>query len=43
MRRSERWRKMKYDLKKENEEIENSFYEPVDMTIFPGREILTQL
>jgi penicillin-binding protein 1A len=34
MRRSERWRKMKYDLKKENEEIENSFYEAVDMTIF---------
>ena len=34
MRRSERWRKMKYDLKKDNEEIENSFFEPVDMTIF---------
>ena len=34
MRRSERWRKMKYDFKKDNEEIENSFFEPVDMTIF---------
>ena len=34
MRRSERWRKMKYDLKKDNAEIENSFFEPVDMTIF---------
>ena len=34
MRRSERWRKMKYDLKKDNEEIENSFFEPIDMTIF---------
>ena len=34
MRRSERWRKMKYDLKKDNEEIENSFFEPVDMTVF---------
>ncbi len=34
MRRSERWRKMKYDLKKDNEEIENSFFKPVDMTIF---------
>ena len=34
MRRSERWRKMKYDLKKDNEVIENSFFEPVDMTIF---------
>ena len=38
MRRSERWRKMKYDLKKDNEEIENSFFEPVDMTIFSWGE-----
>ena len=29
---------MKYDLKKDNEEIENSFFEPVDMTIFLGAE-----
>ena len=34
MRRSERWRKMKYDLKKKNEDIENSFFEPVNMTVF---------
>ena len=34
MRRSERWRKMKYDLKKKNEEIENSFFEPINMTVF---------
>ena len=34
MRRSERWRKMKYDLKKDNEEIEESFYIPKEMTVF---------
>ncbi|WP_274474913.1 penicillin-binding protein 1A [Mangrovimonas aestuarii] len=34
MKRSERWRKMKYDLKKSNEEIEASFYEPTSMEIF---------
>lgn len=34
MRRSERWRKMKYDLKKSNEEIIASFSEPTKMTIF---------
>ena len=34
MRRSERWRKMKYDLKKSNEEIIASFSEPIQMTIF---------
>ena len=34
MRRSERWRKMKYDLNKNNEEIEESFYAPKEMTVF---------
>ena len=34
MRRSERWRKMKYDLKKDNEEIEESFFIPKEMTVF---------
>ncbi|WP_224488285.1 penicillin-binding protein 1A [Robertkochia flava] len=34
MRRSERWRHMKYDLKKDDEEIEASFHEPVPMEVF---------
>ena len=34
MRRSERWRKMKYDLKKSNEEIRASFEKPAPMKIF---------
>jgi penicillin-binding protein 1A len=34
MRQSERWRHMKYDLKKDEEKIKKSFYEPVKMTIF---------
>jgi penicillin-binding protein 1A len=34
MRRSERWRKMKYDLKKSDDEIIASFSQPTDMTIF---------
>ena len=34
MRRSERWRKMKYDLQKSNEEIIASFEKPVPMKIF---------
>ena len=34
MRQSERWRHMKYDLKKDEEEIKKTFYEPVKMTIF---------
>ncbi|MBT8268008.1 MAG: transglycosylase domain-containing protein [Bacteroidia bacterium] len=45
MRRSERWRKMKYDLKKSDAEIIESFSNPVDMTIFnweaPNKEIDT--
>ena len=34
MRRSERWRHMKYDLKKDDEEVEASFHKPVPMEIF---------
>ncbi|MEJ2112461.1 MAG: transglycosylase domain-containing protein [Flavobacteriaceae bacterium] len=34
MRQSERWRKMKYDLKKSDEEIIASFKKPTEMTIF---------
>tara|TARA_B110000902_G_scaffold223071_1_gene259650 strand:- start:12747 stop:15086 length:2340 start_codon:yes stop_codon:yes gene_type:complete len=34
MRRSERWRKMKYDLKKSEEEIRASFKKPIPMKIF---------
>lgn len=34
MRRSERWRKMKYDLNKSNDEIIASFEKPVRMKIF---------
>ena len=34
MRRSERWRRMKYDLKKSNEEIIASFKKPASMKIF---------
>ncbi|MFV0539765.1 MAG: penicillin-binding protein 1A [Aestuariibaculum sp.] len=34
MRQSERWRHLKYDLKKSNKEIEASFYKPIDMTVF---------
>ena len=34
IKRSERWRKMKYDLRKDEEEIKKSFYEPVKMSIF---------
>ena len=34
MKQSERWRKMKYDLKKSDEEIIASFNKPTEMTIF---------
>ncbi|WP_228853185.1 penicillin-binding protein 1A [Aegicerativicinus sediminis] len=34
MRQSERWRHMKYDLKKEDDEIIKSFDVPIEMTIF---------
>ncbi len=38
MKQSERWRHMKYDLKKENKDIEESFYKPVKMTVFEWKE-----
>ena len=34
MRQSERWRHMKYDLGKDNSDIEKSFYKPTQMTVF---------
>ena len=34
MKRSERWRKMKYDLNIDEIQIEQSFYKPTKMTIF---------
>jgi len=38
MRQSERWRHMKYDLKKPNKEIEASFYKPVQMAVFEWKD-----
>lgn len=38
MRQSERWRHMKYDLKKSDKEIEKSFYEPVKMAVFEWKD-----
>jgi penicillin-binding protein 1A len=38
IRKSERWRKMKYDLRKSDEEIKASFYKPVKMSIFSWGE-----
>jgi len=38
MKRSERWRKMKYDLKKTDEEIIASFSEPTKMRIFSWKK-----
>jgi len=38
IRKSERWRKMKYDLRKPDEEIRASFYKPVKMSIFSWGE-----
>ena len=34
MKQSERWRHMKYDLKKSNKEIEESFKKPTQMSVF---------
>ncbi|MWW26245.1 penicillin-binding protein 1A [Algibacter lectus] len=34
MKQSERWRHLKYDLKKSDKEIEASFNEPAEMTVF---------
>lgn len=38
MRQSERWRHMKYDLKKSNEDIIASFKKPVPMSIFAWKD-----
>ncbi|MCK0178727.1 transglycosylase domain-containing protein [Flavobacteriaceae bacterium S0862] len=38
IKRSERWRHMKYDLKKPEEEIYKSFDEPTEMSIFSWEE-----
>lgn len=38
MKRSERWRKMKYDLKKSDEEIIASFSEPTKMRVFSWKK-----
>ncbi|KAA5827368.1 penicillin-binding protein [Algibacter amylolyticus] len=38
MKQSERWRHMKYDLKKSNDEIIKSFDKPVKMTVFEWKE-----
>ena len=38
MRQSERWRHMRYDLKKSEEEIKESFHKPVKMTIFEWKD-----
>ncbi|RLD30130.1 MAG: penicillin-binding protein [Bacteroidetes bacterium] len=37
IKQSERWRKMKYDLKKADEEIKASFYKPTKMSVFSWR------
>lgn len=38
MRRSERWRKMKYDLGKPDDEIKASFEKPVQMDVFSWKD-----
>ncbi|WP_223550210.1 penicillin-binding protein 1A [Aestuariivivens sp. NBU2969] len=38
MRQTKRWNRMKYDLKKSNEEIEQSFFKPVQMTVFEWKD-----
>ena len=38
MRRSERWRKMKYDLGKSDEEIIESFEKPIQMDVFSWKD-----
>ncbi|MFY0712060.1 transglycosylase domain-containing protein [Seonamhaeicola sp. NFXS20] len=38
MKQSERWRHMKYDLKKSDKEIEASFHKPTKMTVFEWKE-----
>lgn len=38
MKQSERWRHMKYDLKKSNKEIEDSFNQPIEMSVFAWKD-----
>lgn len=38
MKRSERWRKMKYDLKKSEKEIKESFNKKINMQVFAWKE-----
>ncbi|TWO33927.1 penicillin-binding protein [Seonamhaeicola sediminis] len=38
MKQSERWRHMKYDLKKSDEEIKASFQKPVEMKVFEWKD-----
>ncbi|MFV9549557.1 penicillin-binding protein 1A [Algibacter sp. PT7-4] len=38
MRQSERWRHMKYDLKKSNDEIIKSFEKPIKMSVFAWKD-----
>ncbi|WP_299547992.1 transglycosylase domain-containing protein [Seonamhaeicola sp.] len=38
MRQSERWRHMKYDLKKSDKEIKESFQKPTKMTVFEWKD-----
>ena len=38
MKQSERWRKMKYDLKKSNKEIIESFQKPTKMSVFTWKD-----
>ncbi|MFD1615932.1 penicillin-binding protein 1A [Gelatiniphilus marinus] len=38
MRQSERWRHLKYDLKKSDKEIEASFYKPIKMAVFEWKD-----
>jgi penicillin-binding protein 1A len=38
IKKSERWRHMKYDLKNPDKDIKASFYKPVEMTVFALKE-----
>ncbi|WP_282134809.1 penicillin-binding protein 1A [Seonamhaeicola maritimus] len=38
MKQSERWRHMKYDLKKKDDEIKASFHKPTKMTVFEWKD-----
>ncbi|WP_242083757.1 penicillin-binding protein 1A [Aestuariivivens sediminis] len=38
IRQSERWRHMKYDLRKDTKEIVESFYKPIQMSVFEWKD-----